>query len=384
MIFIQSKGMRIFALMTSIGALSACDTSGFDFDFRGNKYDTSDAALKATAKRPQADDRGVISYPNYQVAVARRGDTLQSLSDRLGVDAVSVGNYNGIEPNEKLRAGEVIALPSRVSEPSPATGAATSGPLRPNEDIDISELAGAAIDQAGETPTKETPKAPTAPKEVSKEEPIRHKVKRGESAYTIARLYGVSVRSLADWNGLGSDFKIREGQYLLIPVALARPENVKQEVAAPGKGSATPIPPSASTPLPTTVEKPTKVVEKPIATPKGGKFGYPVSGSIIREYAKGKNDGVDFAAAAGTKIKAAEAGSIAAITSDADQVPIIVVKHANNILTVYANVADIKVSKGATVNRGTVLGVVPSGSPSYMHFEVREGFESVDPMSYLK
>lgn len=381
MSFLISKSMRAVALCSSIALVSGCDTSGFDFDFRGNKYDTSDAALKATAKRPQPDDRGVISYPNYQVAVARRGDTLQSVADRLGVDAAYLGEYNGIKPNEKLRAGEVVALPSRVSEPSAEKGATTAGPLRPNEDIDITELAGTAIEKAGDTPAKEEPKETS---KISKEEPIRHKVKRGESAYTIARLYGVSVRSLADWNGLGSDFKIREGQFLLIPVALARPETAKPPVTAPGEGSATPVPPSASTPLPTAVETPKKVVTKPIATPKGGKFGYPVSGSIIREYAKGKNDGVDFSAAAGTKIKAAEAGTIAAITSDADQVPIIVVKHANNILTVYANVADITVSKGASVKRGTVLGVVPNGSTSYMHFEVREGFESVDPMNYLK
>ena len=54
-------------------------------------------------------------------------------------------------------------------------------------------------------------------------EPLRHQVTRGETAFTIARLYNVSAKDLADWNGLGPDFAVREGQYLLIPTAQRRP-----------------------------------------------------------------------------------------------------------------------------------------------------------------
>ena len=73
---------------------------------------------------------------------------------------------------------------------------------------------------------------------------MRHQVKRGETAYTISRLYNVPVQSLAEWNGLGSDFAIREGQYLLIPVAQrAAPEVVQNDVPKPGTGSPSSIPP---------------------------------------------------------------------------------------------------------------------------------------------
>ncbi|WP_348524077.1 M23 family metallopeptidase [Phaeobacter sp. J2-8] len=110
----------------------------------------------------------------------------------------------------------------------------------------------------------------------------------------------------------------------------------------------------------------------------------PVTGSVIREYAKGRNDGIDIAATAGAPVKAAEAGTVAAITANADQVPIVVVKHANNVLTVYANVSDIAVKKDQTVSRGQTLGKVAAGDPAYVHFEVREGFESVDPLPYVR
>jgi murein DD-endopeptidase MepM/ murein hydrolase activator NlpD len=141
-------------------------------------------------------------------------------------------------------------------------------------------------------------------------------------------------------------------------------------------------------PLPkndTSEETPAVVNDVPkVAAPTGGRFAYPVNGKIIREYVKNKTDGIDLSAAPGSTIVAAQAGTVAAITADADQVPIVVIKHADNILTVYANVADISVSKGTAVSRGQPIGKVRNGNPAYLHFEVRNGFESVDPMDYLK
>jgi murein DD-endopeptidase MepM/ murein hydrolase activator NlpD len=42
------------------------------------------------------------------------------------------------------------------------------------------------------------------------------------------------------------------------------------------------------------------------------------------------------------------------------------------------------VVKGDRVSRGQVIGKVRAGSPSFVHFEVRLGSDSVDPMDYLK
>ena len=93
--------------------LSACGNSplnNFDFDFRGNSFDTSDAALQATQSRPQADELGIINYPTYQVAIARRGDTVESMAIRLGQDANELARYNGLAEGQRLRNGEVLAL----------------------------------------------------------------------------------------------------------------------------------------------------------------------------------------------------------------------------------------------------------------------------------
>ena len=132
------------------------------------------------------------------------------------------------------------------------------------------------------------------------------------------------------------------------------------------------------------VTPPAPVLEKPTQVASQGRMAFPVQGPIIREYSKGKNDGIGIGASAGTSVKSAAAGTVAAITENTDNLPIIVVKHPDNVLTVYANVDNLKVKKGDTVSRGQQLASVRSGSSDFLHFEVREGFDSVDPLPYLQ
>ncbi|GAA6207719.1 peptidoglycan DD-metalloendopeptidase family protein [Cognatishimia sp. WU-CL00825] len=388
-------------MVASATALLAACEGPFDLDLRGGlgqQLDTTAAATTPTAARPTPDNRGIISYPNYQVAVARRGDTVADVANRIGLDAEEVASYNAVKPDDALRNGEIVALPHRVTEPSAATGG--SGQIISPSDVDISSLAGRAINSA--TPTVETETLEDAPQQDNDDaqvgfEPIRHTVERGETAFTISRLYNVSVRSLAEWNGLGQSFTIRENQILLIPPQQpSAPSTSPRPVArsakatpAPGQGSPTPTPPSAAKPLP----KPESA--KPVEKPKSPDLGktqtkpvaktamtYPVDGKIVRAYSKGKNNGIDISASAGSTVKAATDGTVAAITTDADDVKIVVIRHANNIMTVYYNVENINVSKGSKVTRGQKIAAIPQ-KDSYVHFEVRKGFDSVDPTPYL-
>lgn len=403
---ISRRTLRLNLLAGSSALLlAACGDQPLDFDLRGlgGGFSTAKAATTPVADRPKPDNRGVISYPNYQVAVARRGDTLLDVAERVGMDAAKLARYNGIEPDVALRKDEIIALPSRVAEPSPATGAAGTGPIQP---VDISTLAGGAIDRAPATPGVQTSALPSAtaatPSRQTGKEPIRHKVERGETAYTIARLYNVPVKSLAEWNGLGSDFGIRAGQFLLIPVPKQNPPKREAPAAVepsavtlPGDGSPTPTPPSATRPLPqdepakkpeetAKPEAPVADVGKTTIPAKATKMTVPVKGSIIRGYTKGKNEGINIKAAPGTPVKAADGGTVAAVTQTADGVPIVVVRHADNILTVYANVTGVTVKKDDPVKRGQQIAKLRDGNDAYVHFEVRKGFDSVDPAPFIE
>jgi murein DD-endopeptidase MepM/ murein hydrolase activator NlpD len=382
-------GLRAVMLTAVAAGLAACTTSEFDWDLRGPQagLDTTAAARQATRERPVPDGRGVLSYPGYQVVLARRGDTVASVAARVGVDPVELGRYNALIPTDPLREGEILALPRRVAEPPPG-GAGSGLPAgAAGGPIDVTTLAGNAIDRASGAAPAPAAAAPAGP------EPLRHRVRRGETAFSIARTYGVTPRALADWNALGPDLALREGQYLLIPTAAgtAAPE---PETTAPGEGSPTPTPPSAAEPLPD--ERPAPAAEAAPGTPPSPDLGaertaasaarlaMPVEGRIIRAFAKGRNDGIDIAAAAGAPVRAAADGTVAAITKDTAQVPIVVIRHADNLLTVYAGLDRVAVQKGAAVRRGQQFGVVRAGSPAFLHFEVRRGTEALDPAPFLQ
>ncbi len=371
----------------SLIALTAC--GGFDLDLRdrfGDAFDTSDAVRQEHAPRPQPDDRGVISYTGYQVAIARHGDTLADVAARVGADPARLSQYNAISPDAPLRDGEVIILPDRVAELAPATDAITTGPIRAPGEIDVETIAGDALSRV----------APDAAPQTGSDDPLRHRVERGETAYSVARLYGVTVDALAGWNGLGQDRAVREGQVLLIPVAPDDRRAVtesEQSTSRPGAGTPTPEPPSASTPLPE--DDTATPVARPDPPPSPGlseqrsaasrsELLFPLSGGdIIRPYEAGGNAGIDIAAPAGTEVRAAGDGTVAAITRDTENVPVLVIRHEGNLLTVYANIDNIVVERGQAVSRGDKIAEVRGGSPSFIRFETRRGFDVIDPMPLL-
>ncbi|WP_342070646.1 peptidoglycan DD-metalloendopeptidase family protein [Yoonia algicola] len=388
---------RVALTGMTLAALAACE--GFDADLRdiGNGFDTS-AAVQTLPGRPRPDDRGVISYPNYQVVVAQRDDTIRGISIRLGLDPNALAEYNGIGPDVILRRDEIIALPSRVTEPSPATGAIATGPIQP---FDVTAVATSALDRADAAGTSvtATPIAPAATTPaapvVRGTEPIRHQVQRGETVFSISRLYNVPVTNISEWNGLNAEFTIREGQYLLIPQGGSAPVAATAVVTAPGAGTATPVPPSAARPLPSDASA-TPIATAPApATPDLGtttaqpassaaRFIMPIQGSIIRDYAPGTNEGIDIGASAGSDVRAAGSGTVAAVTTDTSGGAIVVLKHSDGLLTVYTQMEGLTVSKDDSVSRGQVIGKVRAASPSFLHFEVRRGLQSLDPNDFLQ
>lgn len=387
--------LRMGLMGLSLIALSGCvsnEINALDWDLRsGNTLDTTNAARQSTANRPTPDARGIISYPTYQVAVGQRGDTVASVAQRVGLDAGELASFNGLTTGDTINSGEVLVLPARVAGavvPTATTGIASAS------GVDVTSIATTALDRVG---TSALP-TPAAARVQTGTEPLRHQVKRGETAFIIARTYNVSAKALAEWNGLNADLAVREGQYLLIPTAngaappAAPPGTVA--VTTPGSGTPTPTPPSATQPLPD--EDPEPVAAAAANTPTSPDLGedrtaatstrmtMPASGPIIRGYARGSSEGIDIGAAAGSPVVAAASGTVAAITKDTQQVPIVVIRHADGLLTVYAGVDKITVAKGDRVERGQNIAVVRAASPAFLHFEVRRGVESTDPAAFLQ
>ncbi|MEM6636463.1 MAG: peptidoglycan DD-metalloendopeptidase family protein [Pseudomonadota bacterium] len=388
------------------GCLLAGCEAAVNLDRFGGGAPTQNTAQ--TGIRPAADANGIISYPNYQVAVASSGDTVGTVAGRIGLPAGELAAFNGLPEGATLREGEVLVLPRKVAVAG-AAGGITSAVIEPAPgSVDISAIAGPAIDQAEATTPSQARTVTAGP------EPIRHRVNQGETAFTIARLYNISPQALAEWNGLGPNFDVRTGQILLVPVsadslpqrtetlagdglgggeaaaATAAGAGAATAVSAPGAGSATPTPPSATRPLPDPEEVATPEVPaqsdrsaEQTAASDTARLLLPVQGSIFRAFQKGTNDGIDISAAAGAPVAAADAGTVAAITRDTEDVPILVLRHADGLLTVYAGIDDISVSRGDSVQRGQQIARVRDADPPFLHFETRQGFESVDPMDFL-
>lgn len=341
-------------------ALSGCQVADFrDLDGSGSgRFAPRNPTYEPP---PQPDENGLITFKTFQVAVARHGDTVDSVAERLGVDADELARTNGIRRGRLLRLGERLALPKS----------------KPKGGIDIAAIATSAIDSAPE------PQSPSGGK--PQREPIRHVVQKGETAYTIARLYSVPVKSLAEWNALDAEFSIRTGQTLLVPIQ--ENQNAALDTSAPGQGSVTPVPPIAGKPLPgevTTAKLPPSPDLQQSQPPKS-KFLMPIDGEIIKKYSpkRGGYKGIGIAGLAGTVVKAASGGEVTLVSKSSGGRAHVLISHDNNVYTVYSNITDVKVAKGDTVERGQPLAVVASGSPSFLHFEVLRGSSRVDPLSVL-
>lgn len=379
----RAPALVVVALLAGCSSLSL--PGGFDL-INGPPASETRAP---TAPRPTPDARGVISYPNYQVAVAQRDDTVSAMAGRLGLSPDALADANGLPTDGRLREGELMLLPTRVASGGAGTGGAGTAP---SGAVDVATLAGSALDRAEGRPTTTTPQPATPSAAMRAPEPQRHTVQRGETAYSIARLYNVSARAIGDWNGLNATLDVREGQVLLIPVATGTPPAATAETPRPGTGSTAPEPPSAAAPQPavnppaaaTVAATPAPTATAPQTSASDtARLAQPVSGQIVRSYAPGQNEGVDFAADAGAAVRAAQAGTVAAVTRDTGQVQIVVLRHDGGLLTVYANVDDIIVERGTTVSRGQRIASVAAGDAPFLHFEVLEGSRRVDPVPYL-
>jgi murein DD-endopeptidase MepM/ murein hydrolase activator NlpD len=120
-------------------------------------------------------------------------------------------------------------------------------------------------------------------------------------------------------------------------------------------------------------------------------FRWPAQGRVINGFggraASGLNDGINIALPEGTPIKSAESGTV--IHAD-DALKgygkLVLVRHANGFVTVYAHNGEIKVKRGENVRRGQVIAASGSSgnvtSPQ-LHFQIRKGSQPIDPMKHL-
>lgn len=151
------------------------------------------------------------------------GDDLWSISQQYGIQLKRLKKWNELASNDKLLVGSTIWLSAERKEQ------AQPAPLPPIEtaNTEVAQLESEAFNWDIK-PAAPLPKVDSINKnliEVAKEEPeiilgepIEHIIVKGETFYSLAKQYNVSVIELWNWNNLSAQSKIYVGEKLLVHV----------------------------------------------------------------------------------------------------------------------------------------------------------------------
>jgi len=122
-----------------------------------------------------------------------------------------------------------------------------------------------------------------------------------------------------------------------------------------------------------------------------GQLIWPVDGPVVSGFGPrwgSMHEGIDIAVPAGTAIRAADAGSVVLVQSEAESGGygnFTCLDHGGGLQTCYAHQSSFAVTSGS-VSQGDVIGYVGCTGHCYgdhLHFEVRIGGAPTDPLGYL-
>lgn len=294
---------------------------------------------------------------SYEAPIADQGDR-QVVAPPLVVTAST--------PDSQLRVPE--SSPVIVSSDGRVSSAAT---LRRPAEVRVSE------------PVRRTG-SPSVQREPSPAAPRVHRVREGDSLYSIAYEHDLDFRALALGNDLRAPYTIFVGQELVIDFAAStvaptvtgqnsigtavRNNGVAQAQAGTlGRGgvSRRSIGASASAP---NWRWPTETTR------------------VLRGFGGSEARGIDIAVRRGDPVMAAADGEVVyAGRGVQGSGNLIILRHSDRYLSAYAHNSVMNVEEGARVRAGDRIaeaGTNLAGDP-LLHFEIREDGKSIDPIGML-
>ena len=134
-----------------------------------HRYDTAKGYDKFQANQLRnGDQRRIFAFNKNYYVIARKGDTFRTIADDVDISYRKLAKYNERDKNDRLEEGERIWLAKKRRK---------------------------------------------APKEYKG---YKHRVKSGESMYTIAQHYGIRLKNLYKLNDLSPDYVIEVGDVLKV------------------------------------------------------------------------------------------------------------------------------------------------------------------------
>jgi membrane-bound lytic murein transglycosylase D len=160
-------------------------------------HGTGEQILAALAA---ADPDDLVSLNRYTV---KKGETISTIAKKLKVSRTDLAEANYLTTKAKLSAGEQLIIPR---EPTTMLAARTETPApvaaepRPADTVVASKMPAPAVESEPST---------------SSATRVTHRVKRGETLLSIAKLYQTTVAAVKQWNRI-SGTAIKAGQQLTI------------------------------------------------------------------------------------------------------------------------------------------------------------------------
>ncbi len=227
--------------------------------------------------------------------------------------------------------------------------------------------------------------------------PKFHRVKKGETLYSIAWFYGYDYRQIALWNDIDYPYLIKPNQAIQLYPSLVRRASQNTRVTHSKKTLSKQE--KARHAHRNTVRRAKRSVHrkttKPQQTHKTQKSSYasnikwlwPVRGKIVHRFGvkRGKK-GIGISGKRGQRIVAAAAGRVVYSGSGLRGYgQLIIIKHNDTYLSAYANNKKIWVKEQQKVKLGQHIADMGSNGAKnpMLHFEIRKNGKPVNPVRYL-
>ena len=182
---------------------------------------------------------------------------------------------------------------------------------------------------------------------------IYHRVKKGETLWSISKIYNIGIEELMKINRIPDTSRIETGQAILIP----RQQNLK--------------PPEPAL--------------------NGENFCWPLKGRVIAGYGQMTdniiNKGINIAAGENANVVAARSGRVVFMSPAFGNFgKSIIIDHGDGYSTLYTRNSQVFIKTGDAVTKGMTIAKVGSAGRNktkYLHFEIRKGYLPQNPNFYL-
>jgi len=367
------------ALIGSISVVvSGCsmDMSRFQGNPFGDPFTTGTISSRSNSKPQQMSpssewgsipqNRPAVSPPNQPVVtvgsgnwtaiggtriIVGEGDSLTTLSHRYGVPEKAMLSANGLSSSSQVQSGAELIIP--VFD---ATGNRSAGFSQPVSNNMNSVSTGSSGTLSDISPNNNFVPVPVSRPNISPRKVAANPVTPNKKEETV----NVNVRQ-------GSTQKASEP--------------VKKEIQTA----------SLNTPAQTlknkVEENPVKNTVSSTIASDGTSFRWPAKGRIIAGFGKTGNEGINIALPEGASVRAIEGGTVSYVGEEMkDFGKLVVIRHENGYVSVYAHNSDLLVKRGEKVSRGQVIaksGRSGNVTTPQLHFEIRKGGTPVDPIPRL-